>query len=118
MSGPPPDKCDMGVLAALVIVSTPPRSLSGKLLDSMLLVLVGLSGPQVLILAPVAAWRYWRERTAAMRRNCLILAVTSCCAIFALIHSMGSRLTLLLGASLAEGMRIIGGQFTLGFFWA
>jgi hypothetical protein len=103
------------VLAALVIVSTPPRSLSGKLLDSMLLVLVGLSGPQVLILAPVAAWRYWRERTAATRRNCLIFAVTSCCAIFALIHSMGSRLALPLGASPAEGMRIIGGQFTLGF---
>lgn len=104
------------VLAALVMVSAPPRSFPGKILDSAILILTGLSGPFVLLLAPVAIWRHWRMRSPATRRNFLILGATLLCAIFALINSIGSRLGTSLGASFLEAMRIMGGQFAMGFF--
>jgi hypothetical protein len=106
----------LAVLAALVIVSAPPRSVSGKLLDVATLILSGLSGPFVLLLAPVAIWRHWRMRSPVTRRNYLILAATWCCAIFALINSIGSRLGSPRGAGFFEAIRIIGGQLTMGFF--
>ena len=53
------------VLAALIIVSAPPRAFPGKLLDISTLILAGLSGPFVLLLAPVAMWWHWRVRSSA-----------------------------------------------------
>jgi hypothetical protein len=104
------------ILAALIIVSAPPRAFPGKLFDISTLILAGLSGPFVLLLAPVAIWWHWRVRSSATRRNCLILAATLCCAIFALLASVGSRVGPPLGAGLFEFIRIVGGQLAMGFF--
>jgi hypothetical protein len=104
------------VLAALIIVSAPPRGFPGKLFGISALILTGLSGPYVLLLAPVAIWRHWRVRSSATRRNSLILAATLCCAIFALLDSVGSRSGPPIGAGLFEFIRIVGGQLAMGFF--
>jgi hypothetical protein len=104
------------VLAALIIVSTPPRAFPGKLLDISTLILAGLSGPFALLLAPVAIWWHWRVRSSATRRNCLILAATLCCAIFALLGSVRPRVGPPLGAGLFEFIRIVGGQLAMDFF--
>lgn len=105
----------LAVLAALVIVSTPPLSRLGKLFDASILTLSAFSGPFVLLLAPAALWRQWCARTSAARRNCLILVIGFIFAIFAIIGSGGQRLGKPLGASLRDGIRIVGGQFTIGF---
>jgi hypothetical protein len=105
----------LAVLAALVIVSTLPFSRLGKLFDAGTLTLSAFSGPFVLLLAPTALWRQWHARTSASRRNCLILVIGFIFAIFAIIGSGRQRLGIPLGASLRGGIRIVGGQFTLGF---
>jgi hypothetical protein len=106
----------LAVLAALLIVSAPSRSLAGKLFDGSVLIVSGLSGPFALILAPVAGWQYWIKRDPATRRNFLILAVALVLEIFALIYSSRSRFGVPIGASFPEAIRIIGGQFAMGFF--
>jgi hypothetical protein len=103
------------VLAALVIISTPARSFLGRVFDYATLICGGLSGPFVLLLAPVAAWCYWRTPNPVTRRNCLILAIALAFTTLALINSVGTRFATSLGASLWEGVRIIGGQFVMGF---
>jgi len=105
----------LAVLAALVIVSAPPLSRLGKLFDASILALTAFSGPFVLLLTPAAIWRQWYERTSAARRNCLILVAGFIFAIFAIIACGGQRFGPPLGASLRDGMRIVGGQFTIGF---
>jgi hypothetical protein len=105
----------LAVLAALVIVSTPSLSRFGKSFDAAVVTLAAFSGPFVLLLAPTALWWQWRARTSAARRNCLILVIGFIFAIFAIIGSGSQRLGIPLGASLRDGIRIVGGQFTLGF---
>jgi hypothetical protein len=105
----------LAVLAALVIVSAPPLSRLGKLFDVSILTLSAFSGPFVLLLAPAALWRHWCARTSAARRNCLILVIGFVFAIFAMIESGGQRFRTPLGASLRDAIRIVGGQFTIGF---
>jgi len=105
----------LAVLAALIIVSTPPLSRLGKVFDASILTLSAFSGPFVLLLAPTALWRQWHTPTSTGRRNCLILVISFIFAIFALIGSGGQRLGIPLGASFRDGIRIVGGQFTLGF---
>jgi hypothetical protein len=105
----------LAVLAALVIVSAPPVSRRGKFSDAAILVLSGLSGPFAIVLAPVAVWRYWRMRTAATRRNALLLASTFALALFALLASSQARFGVSVGYSFRNAMRIIGGQFLISF---
>jgi len=105
----------LAVLAALIIVSTPPLKRLGKLFDASILTFSGFSGPFVLLLTPAAVWRQWSERTSAARRNCLILVIGFIFAIFAIMESGGERFRTPLGASLRDGIRIVGGQFTIGF---
>jgi hypothetical protein len=105
----------LAVLAGLVIVSTPPLSRFGKVFDAGTLTLSAFSGPFVLLLAPTGLWRQWPARTSAARWNCLILVIGFVFAIFAIIGSGGQRLGVPLGASLRDGIRIVGGQFTFGF---
>jgi hypothetical protein len=107
----------LAVLAALIIVSTSSLSRLEKLFDASVLAFAAFSGPFVLLLAPAAIWRQWYERTFAARRNCLILVIGFIFAIFAIIGSGGQRFRTPLGASLRDGIRIVGGQFTIGFFW-
>jgi hypothetical protein len=104
------------ILAALIIVSPPPLSSRGKVFDATVLILTGLSGPYVLLLAPMAVWRHWQAPTSTSWRNCLILFVTFGFAIFAAVMSGGQRAgNIQLGASFWEGVRVIGGQLVIGF---
>jgi hypothetical protein len=104
------------ILAALIIVSPPPLTSRGKVFDATVLILTGLSGPYVLLLAPMALWRHWQAPTSTTWRNCLILFVTFGFAIFAAVMSGRQRAgNIQLGASFWEGVRVIGGQLVIGF---
>lgn len=106
----------LAVLAALVLVSAPPVSRLGKIFDAVILTLSAFSGPFVLLLAPAALLRQWQSRSSAARRNSLILVIGFIFAMFAVIESGAQRLGAPLGASLRNSIRILGGQFMLGFF--
>jgi len=104
----------LAVLASLIIISPGPFSRWGEVLDGAILILTGLSGPYVLLLAPLAAWRHRAVRTSATRRNYLILLVTFGFAAFAAIASTGQRHpSTELGASFGEGIRILGGRLPI-----
>ena len=102
------------VLASLILISTEPFSTWGKVLDTVTLVLAGLSGPYVLLLAPLAVWRHWTRPTCATRRNYVILLVSFGFAVFAAIASAGQRHPdTVLGASPADAIRILGGRLPI-----
>ncbi|MBV9010360.1 MAG: hypothetical protein JO354_14535 [Verrucomicrobia bacterium] len=106
----------LAVLASLLIVSPAPTSRAGRLFDSACLLLAALSGPFVLLLAPAAAWRYWRARTRDARRTFLLLIAPFALCLFAVLNSAGERTQAPLGASLPNLVRVVGGQFTMGMF--
>ncbi len=51
------------LLAALIVVARPPETRAGKTFDVAATVLSGLTGPTVVLLAPVAALAWWVRRT-------------------------------------------------------
>ena len=66
----------LAVLAFLVVVSRPPAGRAGRVFDSTVLLLSGLSGPFCLLLLPIAVWQFaeTRSRTALCRLGLLLAA--------------------------------------------
>jgi hypothetical protein len=106
----------LAVLAALVIVSTPPLSRLGKVFDAVTLTLSAFSGPFVLLLAPAALQRQWQAPTSAARRNCLILVIGFIFAIFAVIESGGSVWVYHWAHRCKTGFALSAGNLRLVFF--
>lgn len=106
----------LAILAALILVSAPPVSLPGKLLDIVTLAVSGLSGPFVFALLPIPVLLYLHSRSPALRRNFAVLLATLPFAFLALLSSTSKRVVGQLGASVTNGVRIIGGQFATSFF--
>lgn len=94
-----------------------------KAFDVALVALCGLSGPFALFLAPVALWRWHRERS---RRSFALLAIIAAAAAIQVLAiamtSDATRTAAPLGASWAGLVRIVGGQVAaaglLGNLWA
>lgn len=106
----------LAILAALILVSAPPAGLAGKVFDVVTLAVSGLSGPFVFALLPIPLLLSFRSRSPALQRNLVVLLATLPFALFALLSSTSKRVVGHLGASLVNGARIIGGQFTTSFF--
>ena len=107
----------LAMLAALVVVAAPPMSLPGKVFDAVILIFSGLSGPFILVLFPAALWRYMRQRSPALRTNLVLLLMTLPFGLFALLASTSRRFVGHLAANVINGVRIVGGQLTLSFFF-
>ncbi|MCX6952052.1 MAG: hypothetical protein NTV51_07780 [Verrucomicrobia bacterium] len=70
------------ILAFLLIEQAfvaPPTTVAQRVGDLVLLVLLGLTGPFIIALGPLLAWRWWRARTAD--NLALLLVATACAAI-------------------------------------
>ncbi len=66
------------VLLILQALITPPVTLAQRAGDLTIVFLVGLTGPFVVALGPLLAWRWWRERN---RDALAVLLVATFCAI-------------------------------------
>ena len=53
----------LGVLAFLIVSGAVPRTPTGRVFDAAGLILSGLSGPFCIMLAPVAGWLWFRQRS-------------------------------------------------------
>ena len=53
----------LGVLAFLIVSGAVPRTPTGRVFDAVGLILSGLSGPFCIMLAPVAGWLWFRQRS-------------------------------------------------------
>ena len=113
----------LALLAFLVIIATPVAEKTWKIFDVAVVALSALSGPFCLLLAPLAAVKFWRERD---KRNLYFLLIlgTGC-----LLQGVSLILTerpsaAPLGASLKLFLRIVGGHLFVssivgenGFAW-
>lgn len=106
----------LAVLAALIIVSTRAVTRTGKIFDMATLVLSGLSGPFIFVLVPAAFWRYAATPSPALKRHCVVLLAILPIGFFALLSSSSRRGAGQMDASVQNGVRILGGQFTSSFF--
>lgn len=102
----------LAVLGFLIVVADEAEGWPARIFDVLGLVLAGLSGPTCLMLVPVAAIAYLRERRSGRRK--LILVVTTALALAqgAAIVTTGpaTRVATPLGASVLRLLALIGGQ--------
>ncbi len=107
---------NLALLAFLILVAAPPRSRTGRLLDSLVLVLSGLSGPFMLLLLPVSVWQLAARRHPGDRRHLLIVAATALVqlGVLVLVSHGGGRSTAPLGAGPRMFARVVSLQVILG----
>jgi hypothetical protein len=106
----------LGLIAFLVMFADPPRHVAGHILDALIILGSGLTGPYCILLEPIIWWRWRRHRDDRRLRN--ILIANSVCAlvqILVIIDRFGAeRVAGPLAAGLYPLVRMIGRQVTLG----
>ena len=106
---------NLALLAFLVLVAAPPRGPAGRAVDTLVLVLSGLSGPFMLLLLPVAVWQLVERRHPADRRHLLIVGATALVQLCVLLFvSHGGRSPAPLGAGPRMFARVVSLQVILG----
>lgn len=106
---------NLALLAFLILVGAPPHGPAGRLLDIVVLVLSGLSGPFMLLLLPVSVWQLAARRHPDDRRHLLIVAATALIQLGVLVLvSHGGRSAAPLGAGPRMLARVLSLQVILG----
>lgn len=105
----------LGLLAFLVLVSAPAATWGGRVWDSAVLLLSGVSGPFCIFLLPIALWEIHarRDRTTLWRGG-LIAAAVCTQAGFLLSASLDARPSVPLQAGPRMLARIVSMQVVLG----
>jgi hypothetical protein len=101
----------LALLAFLVVVATPRSSLRWKVFDGAVILLIGLSGPFGLLLAPIILLRWLRTRN---KQTLALLAIDLGDAVIQVAVLLANVATErghgALGASAVDLARIVGGQ--------
>ena len=105
--------------AFLLLVALPPSGRAGRLFETILLALAGLTGPFCIFLLPVAVWLAWKRGSSppGSWRWRPLWVLAPCCAIQAcglLLFDAGGRPHAALGISADLFTRILGGNIILG----
>ncbi len=105
---------NLAVLSLLVVLGRPARTRAGWAFDVVMLVLSGLSGPFMLMLAPVAAWQVWRQPIAStwLRLGLAVLTASVQITVLLLV-SHGHRSPAPLGAGPRMLARVLSEQVVL-----
>ena len=105
----------LAVAAFLILVASPANDKVSKIVDQVILLFSGLSGPFCIFLLPIAAISAWKHRTAWRWAPTGVLAACSLVQAWGLlVADNAGRPQSPLGASLSLFMRIIGGQIYFG----
>ncbi len=106
---------NLALLSLLIVAGRPAASSAGRGLDIVVLTLSGLSGPFMLMLAPVAAWQAMRQPSAQARTR-LALAVATALIQVAVLLTLGGggRSTAPLGAGPRMLAQVLSSQVVLG----
>ena len=110
---------NLALLALLVVMGRPARSRGGSAVDVVVLTLSGLSGPFMLMLAPVAAWQAWRRPGTSTRSRLALIVVTAAIQVAVLLVSQGRPSSTPLGAGPRMLARVLSEQLVLApeFGW-
>jgi hypothetical protein len=110
--------CSQWVLALitfLLLLASPPRSISARISDLLIFVLCGLTGPFCILLLFVALFLLWTRRGRWLSTVVVVLAITCLLQPWELfIKNPAGREHLALGATPSWFIRILGGQVYLG----
>ena len=104
----------LALLAFLVLVSSPPAGWIGKLLDILVLLVSGLSGPFSILLIPVALWQAIEQRRPIDLWRLGVLSATALVQIGFILGSSDSRSTAPLAAGPRMLARIVALQILIG----
>lgn len=108
------------VLAFFILASRPPAGWAGRCFDTLALAVTGLSGPFVILLAPMALWNLYDQRSVPSgRRTALwrlaIIVVTGCVQGMVIIATFSERSHLPPnGSSIGLLAKILARQIVLG----
>lgn len=81
-----------GITLLLLVLSTDPLSRAGRVAESAAIVLLGLSGPLIVLFTPFIGWRWWRN--GRTRHSLMLLALTvACSAVQLSIYTFSDRST-------------------------
>jgi hypothetical protein len=103
----------LSLLAFLLLVARPARTLPGRIADAAMLALSGLSGPFCLFLFPVAVWEFWRKRDRDSAGKAALLLVC-CLAQASMAIETGRTAAPNLGAGPRRFAAIVALQIVLG----
>jgi hypothetical protein len=105
----------LGLSALVLLVASVPRSVMGRLFDSCVMLLCGLSGPFCIFLLPISIFLAWKHRDRWRLVPASIFSVTCIVQTRALLFlDPAARSHMALGASWPLFIRILGGQIYLG----
>jgi hypothetical protein len=104
----------LGFAACLLVLGNPPATWRGKVFDSVVLILCGLTGPFCVLLLPLAGIFWWKRRQSWSGIVLGVLAVASVLTGLALVSGgWQGRVAGALGASPDLFARILAGQVYL-----
>lgn len=106
----------LGLFAFLVVFASPARRAAGWILDAVIIVVGGLTGPYCILLEPIIGW-LWLRRRNDRRLGYLLVANSLCSAaqLLVILTRFGAqRSSVPLGAGFFSLVRLIGRQLTLG----
>lgn len=67
----------LGVASFLILLASPSKNIVWRIYDYAVLIATGFSGPLVVILAPLAAWIWWKHKTPYHRNRLILLILLS-----------------------------------------
>lgn len=106
----------LALIAFLIIISPIPNTQAGKVLESIGLVIAGLTGPFAVLLVPIAVGHYLVRKNRAYNYRIALLII--CAAIDGITYLATFRSARhgahSLGASISVLLHLIGGQIVLG----
>jgi type IV secretory pathway VirB2 component (pilin) len=105
----------LALITCLLVLSVPPRTRAGYLMDLAIVALCGLTGPFCIVLFPAAAAMWWRGRERWRLVLTSILGGTALLQGVSIVHSaLQTRATMPLGASFNLLWRMVVAQIYLG----
>ncbi len=104
----------LGVAALLVLLAQPSKKLLWRLFDYAILIATGLSGPMVVILAPISLFLFWRHRTKRYRNMFLLLAGLSVIQIIGIFFLSGVERVGVARPNFYYFIQMITGQIFIG----
>jgi hypothetical protein len=104
----------LALAAFLLIFSDPPASFRGRILDTLTITLSTLTGPFSILLAPIAVWRWFVNRSGFALWRAVLLLLGAVVQAFSVLRTAGAaRSVAPLGASFVGFAEIVAGQILL-----
>jgi len=105
----------LSILAFLLIVCPEPKQVFLKVINSVVLIICGLSGPFSVFLSPIAAYELYEKRTGETLRKAILVCSTAAIQLIILLRTMeATRSTAPLGASVESFIQILGNNVFTG----